>query len=256
MPGSALTRSQANVQVFQGLLRSGLPKLRSLLESTGTDPKRFCRIALNAYTTTAKLTQLSPQSVFDCCMEAAQLNLTPDGVLGEAYLVPFKDKCTLIPGYRGLMQLARRSGEISSIEARVVHQLDKFEFAFGLEPKLVHVPSTDESGAISHVYCVVRLKDGGKQWDVMTKSDVDKIRNRSRAGKSGPWVTDYEAMALKTVIKRTLKLCPMATVESQKMHAAVNMDDQRDIGLDPDFDFSSVVEQADEPAEREPGQEG
>jgi len=79
---------------------------------------------------------------------------------------------------------------------------------------------------------VVRLKDGGIQWEIMTKDDVDRIRSRAKASGSGPWSTDYEAMALKTVIRKTLKMCPMSTEDSQLLRRAVVADEQREIGLE------------------------
>ena len=236
MAGSTIAKRQANVREFGQLLIRDQRKIESLLAKS-VDKQRFLRVCLNAYAMGDKMTSVTPTSVLAACLEAASLSLMPDGVLGEAYLVPFKDKCQLIPGYRGLMQLARRTGEISTIEARVVYENDDFDYQLGLESRCNHKPAPGDRGKVTYVYCIIRLRDGGVQWEVMTKADVDKVRNRSRAGKSGPWVTDYEAMALKTVIKRTLKLCPMSTEDSQVMHRVVNADDQRDVGIEVALDL-------------------
>lgn len=151
-------------------------------------------------------------------------------MLGYAYLIPYKGVATLIPGYKGLLDLARRSGRIISIEARVVHAKDRFRFAFGLKPVLEHTPTQDaDSGELTAAYAVAHLKDGGQQWEVMWKREIDAIRQRSRASSSGPWVTDYEEMAKKTVLRRLCKMLP-ASVELQQ---AVAMDERAEVGLPP-----------------------
>jgi recombination protein RecT len=172
-------------------------------------------------------------SVINCIMQCAQLGLEPNGPLGEAYLIPFKDFksgtviCTLIIGYRGLVKLARQSAEISSVCARAVHAKDDFDYELGLNERLRHIPSDEEDpGPLVRVYSVFRLKDGGVQFDVMSKREVELIRKRSKASDSGPWVTDYEEMAKKTVIRRTSKLAP-ASIDD-KLHRAVAIDEASD----------------------------
>ena len=176
-------------------------------------------------------------------MTCAQLGLEP-GPLGHAYLVPFKDhvreckdrrNCScrtevqFIPGYRGLVELARRSGQVQSVQARVVYHGDEFVYAYGLNPRLDHTPSGKLDG-VTHVYAVIRYKDGGVDFDVMTKAEVDAVRQRSKASTSGPWVTDYPEMAKKTVLKRLLKTAPMS-VEYQQ---AVAQDEQTRARIDLD----------------------
>src|SRR5262249_27161008 len=149
------------------------------------------------------------ESLLGAIMQSAQLGLEPDGLLGHAYLVPYGKTCQLLVGYKGMLQLTRRSGQISTIQAHVVHAEDTFEFWFGLDPKLKHVPSDKENpGALIAVYAVAKMKDASIQFDVMRKREVDAIRARSRASNEGPWVTDYEEMAKKTVLRRLCKMLP------------------------------------------------
>ena len=180
---------------------------------------RVCRIVLSAASRTPKLLECTPESVYLACHSAAQLGLEPGGPLGHAYLVPFfnnknqKMECQYIPGYKGLIDLARRSGHISTIYAYSVHRDDKLEFELGLEPKLKHVPSltiapTREN--MTHVYACAHLTDGGRQFVVMTTPEVESIRARSKARDSGPWMTDYLEMAKKTAVKRLVKMLPMS----------------------------------------------
>jgi recombination protein RecT len=200
-------------------------------------PDRMLRLVFTACAKSPKLLECSPGSVYGAVLQCAQLGLEPD-LLGQAYLVPFYNnkkkqmECQLIPGYKGLLTLARRSGEISSIDARVVREGDTFEYEYGLSPKLIHRPQPDALGDLTHVYAIARFRHGGEpQWDVMTKGQVEGHRRRSRAAESGPWVTDYEAMCLKTVLRVLCKLLP-ASVELQ---TAVELDERFDAGLPQDL---------------------
>lgn len=191
---------------------------------------RLIRVALTSVQRTPKLLDCNQTSLLGAIVQSAQLGLEPDGVLGHAYLVPYGKEVQLIPGYKGLVMLARRSGEVSSVDARVVYDGDHFRYAFGLEPKLEHVPADrdDETPARpTHAYAVVRLKDGGYQFDVLTFREIEAVRKRSRAGTSGPWVSDWPEMAKKTVLRRVLKLAPMS-VEGQQ---AVALDEMADAGV-------------------------
>jgi recombination protein RecT len=196
--------------------------------------ERLSRVALGELRTNPKLLECSPASLMNAIVKASQLGLEVGSAMGHAYLVPFKTECTLIIGYRGLIALARRSGEIQSITARVVYARDTFELEYGLEEKLRHIPSTDEDpGAVTHVYAVAKLKDGGIQYEVMTRAEVDAIRNRSNGyqtavkygNKKNPWMTDYEEMARKTVMRRLFKYLPMSIEMADAMNAEA--DDER-----------------------------
>ena len=196
-------------------------------------PERMLRVATTAIRKTPQLLQCNPMTVLGAVVTASQLGLEPDGVLGHAYLIPYGKTCTFIPGYKGLLQLARRSGEISTIEARVIRERDSWSYSYGLDSKLVHVPCREpDTGELVAAYAVAKLKDGGVQWDLMLRHEIDAIRSRSRAGKSGPWVTDYEEMAKKTVLRRLCKMLPVS-VELQR---AVALDECAEVGVDQGLD--------------------
>jgi recombination protein RecT len=202
---------------------------------------RMIRVALTSVQRTPELLECDPVSLLGAIVQSAQLGLEPDGVLGHAYLVPFNNskkgrkEVQFIPGYKGLVALARRSGEVSSVDARVVRDGDRFLYQFGLQPRLDHTPAEreedEDSAPITHAYAVVRLKDGGFQFDVLTRREIDAVRKRSKAGASGPWVTDYAEMAKKTALRRCLKLAPMS-VEAQR---AVALDELAEAGLSQDL---------------------
>ena len=172
---------------------------------------RLIKIALTAVAKNPKILDCDRDSIMLSVMQAAELGLEPGGALGEGYLVPYGRTCQFIPGYRGFISLARRSGQIVSIEAHAVYEKDEFVVEFGLDPKLVHRPTlATERGEVVAFYAVARLVGGGVQHDYMTRADVDAIRKRSRAASSGPWVTDYNEMGKKTVIRRLFKTLPVS----------------------------------------------
>jgi recombination protein RecT len=214
-------------------------------------PERISRILVASVSKTPALQKCSVLSIYRSALQAAELGLEPGGALGHAYLVPFKDQCTLIVGYRGLIELAYRSGQISSVRANVVYQGDRFEYEEGLTPKLLHVPQFDaprDKAKITFAYCIVKLKDGGTVYDVMTRGEVDAIRNRSRSGNSGPWVTDYAEMVKKTVARRCLKYAPMS-VEMQKAFAT-DADDHEGYGnVGSEVFDAQIVEDESAPSE-------
>lgn len=202
--------------------------------AAGVDPDRLKLVALTAFTRNPSLLECEPVSVARAIVEAGQLGLEPTGLLGGAYLVPRGGQATLLVGYRGLVILAKRSGEVQRVEARVVRAKDAFEYEYGLEPRLVHRPSRDDDpGDLSHAYAVIVYRSGERQFDVMTKAEIEAIRGRSSAARSGPWVTDYFEMCKKTVLRRLMKLAPL-TVE-----VARRLDE-----LDPEVDESPAAGRA------------
>lgn len=218
------------------------PTVVTLLEKMKTEiarclpkhltPERMTRIALTELRKTPNLQKCDPMSFIAAIMQASQLGLEP-GILGSCYLIPFKNyktqeyECTFMPGYRGFLDLARRSGQIISLVSRSVYENDEFSYEYGLKEDIKHKPSMGDRGKLIAVYAVAILKDGGHQFDVMSKNEVDAIRATSKSKDNGPWVTNYEEMAKKTVLRRLFKWLP-CSVEMQK---AVSLDEQQEIGI-------------------------
>lgn len=200
------------------------------------NPDRLARIALTTIRTNPKLLEASIPSLLGAVMQAAQLGLEP-GLIGHCYLVPFRNGKTgetdvqFIVGYKGMIDLARRSGQIENIYAHSVHENDEFEYELGLHPKLTHKPATGERGAMTFVYAVAHFKDGGYQFEVMSKDDIEKRKKRSKAANNGPWVSDYEEMAKKTVIRHMWKYLPIS-IEIQQQ-ASQDEVVRKDITEDP-----------------------
>lgn len=191
-------------------------------------PERLTAVALNCISKVPQLNDCTVLSLYQCIRACAELGLEPGGSLGQAYLVPFRDSksgttiCTLIIGYRGYIELARRSGQLVQVEAHIVHEGDHFELEYGLEPKLVHRPKMGLVGAPIAGYCVARLAGGAKHVEVMTWEEIMKIKARSKSSGSGPWVTDEEEMAKKTTIRRAAKYWPL----SAEMRKAMDYEDE------------------------------
>jgi len=185
----------------------------------GFDPERFARIALSSISSNVNLLQADRATLFSSLMTAAQLNLELDPAMGHAALVPYWDKHTkrnkvqLQIMYKGLVELARRSGKVLRVEARIAYagEIDAklFHIYAGTEPRIEHTPMlAGKKGAPAVYYAVAFFEDGGFQFDWMTREEVEGIKQRAKS-QTGPWSTDYEEMAKKTVVKRLCKLLPL-----------------------------------------------
>lgn len=196
-------------------------------------PERIMRIVTTALSRSPKLLECEPKTILRSVIDLVQLGLEPGGPLGHGYLVPFrnnktgKTECQAIVGYQGYLAIARRSGEIESVTAEIICANDKYDVQFGDDPHLHHKRElVGDRGEPIAVYCVAKFKGGGKHIEVMTKAEVAAIRARSQARDSGPWVTDPDMMARKTVIKRARHYWPM----SVEMAQAAELDDRVDAG--------------------------
>jgi len=231
MSGGAIVSQKEALKTFRATLQRMKPQVAMALPSN-MSADRMIRMSMSVVQQNPKLLDCSSQSVLGCIMTSAQLGLYPDNsVLGHAYFVPFKGVCTFIAGYKGLINLASRSDKVTSIMGYAVYDGDGFDFEYGLNPTLKHKPSGDpiEGRELTHVYSIARmLNEPIPQFVVMTKEECDKIRSRAPAGQRGPWVTDYEPMAIKTSIRRLCKYLPL----SSELQRAIALDEHADIGLD------------------------
>lgn len=197
---------QDYVKAMSGEIAKALPSVIT--------PERFTRMVLSAISTNKKLAECTPQSFLGAMMTAAQLGVEPNTALGQAYIIPFRNHGTMEAsfqlGYKGLIDLAYRSGEVSIIQAQAVYENDEFSYELGLDPKLKHIPATKDRGSAIAYYAVFKTKDGGYGFEVMSMEDVESHAMRySKSYGSGPWQTNFDEMAKKTVLKRVLKYAPL-----------------------------------------------
>ena len=202
-------------KTMQTYIKSMENEIKKALPSVIT-PERFTRMVLSAISTNPKLGSCTPNSFLGAMMSAAQLGLEPNTPLGQAYIIPFSNKGTLEAqfqlGYKGLIDLAYRSGEVEVVQAHIVYENDEFECEFGLEPKLKHIPADSNRGEPIKVYAMFKTKSDGYGFEVMSMDDVKnhaKKYSQSFNSSYSPWTTNFEEMAKKTVLKKCLKYAPL-----------------------------------------------
>lgn len=220
--------------------------------------ERFLRVALNALQNKPELLDCDRNSFYRALLTAAQLGLEPDGVLGQGWLVPFKQKGTstkrvqFIPGYRGLILLARNSGEMAGapVEARAVFEGDVFEYEYGLHPRVAHTPRAapdkQTKAEMTHVYAIARYKDASVIFEVMTKRQVEDIRARAPGGEGDAWTNHYVEMSKKTAIRRIAKWLPLT------VQAAAALEDAHDRGVVANLDKGDLVIDVEPPSDEPP----
>ena len=219
-----LAQKAPEQKTMQSYIKSMEGEIKKALPSVIT-PERFTRIVLSAISVNPKLGQCTPSSFLGAMMTSAQLGLEVNTPLGQAYVLPYNNKGVLEAqfqlGYKGLIDLAYRSGEVEVIQAHIVYENDDFECEYGLEPKLTHKPADSNRGEALKVYAVFKTKSGGFGFEVMSMDDVrNHAAKYSKAYGSAfsPWKTNFEEMAKKTVLKRVLKYAPL---KSDFVRAAV-----------------------------------
>lgn len=203
--------AQSGVTTLKGYLQAMMPEIKKALPTVMT-PERFTRIVMTTISTNPALQNCSPQSFLGAVMQAAQLGVEPNTPLGQAYLIPYGNQVQFQLGYKGLIDLAYRSGEIQSIQAHEVYENDTFEYELGLEPKLKHIPALANRGKVILYYAVIKFKNGGECFEVMSREGIEGFaKAKSKTYSHGPWQTDFDEMAKKTILKRVLKYAPMKT---------------------------------------------
>ncbi|KXY75839.1 recombination protein RecT [Bacillus sp. FSL W7-1294] len=230
-------------QTVEAYMKKMGPRMAEVLPKH-MDMDRMSRIALTTIRTNPTLLECTVPSLMGAVMQAVQLGLEP-GLLGHCYLLPFNKNAgtkqnpqwvkevQFIIGYKGMIDLARRSGHIQSIYAHAVYENDEFEYELGLHPKLTHKPSFGDRGKFIGAYAVAHFKDGGYQMEFMPESEIEKRRGRSKSKDFGPWKSDYEEMAKKTVVRSMFKYLPISIeVQTQAQHDEVV---RKDITAEPEF---------------------
>lgn len=244
------------------LLKSKQAEISKMLPKH-LNAERLLKVAQIAATTTPALAKCDVPSLIGAIGQCAQMGLEPNTVLGHAYLLPFNTKrkdangnekwvnsVQVIIGYKGLIDLARRSGQIISIAAHEVCQNDKFELVYGLDEKLNHTPAMGDRGEVIGFYAIAKLKDGGHAFEFMSRLQVEEIKaagERKNKRESSVWKDHFVEMGRKTVIRRLAKYLPLS-VEFQTAAAIDGMAEAgKDQHLDAiDGDFSIVPDDAPE----------
>lgn len=240
-----LPANQAGGNSVAAFFESNKAAMASVLPKHVT-PERMLKIALSAVRSNKMLLECTVESLMGATMQCAQLGLEPNTPLGHAYLIPFRNKkrgiteVQVLVGYRGLMELSRRSGQIVSLAAHAVHENDEFDFAYGLDERLTHRPAMGKRGDIIAFYAVAKLEGGGHAFEVVSRDEVDAIRDASQGYRmakqygrnDSPWIAHYSEMGRKTVIRRLFKYLPV----SIELATAAAIDERADAGKPQNLD--------------------
>jgi recombination protein RecT len=249
-PGGAVA-STGQVATIEALLKKHGAEIAMVLPEHVT-PERLLRIALSEVRRNPRLGQCSAASLLSSIFTCAQLGLEPGGALGHAYLIPYRDECQFQIGYKGMIDLARRSGQIVSLSARAVYEADRFEYSYGLHEDLIHRPAAGARGELAYAYAVARLKDGGVQFEVMDRAELEEVRDGSQGYQTArkynktdtPWISSFEEMCRKTVIRRLFKYLPI----SIELAKAANLDEIADRGQRQESDLDHLLLTPEPPA--------
>ena len=222
---STTTNAPAKTAGLKGLLMNMQGQIAKALPSVLT-PERYTRMVMTALSTNPQLQQCTPESFLGAVMQAAQLGVEPNTPLGQAYLIPFRNKGRLEVqfqlGYKAYLDLAYRSGEVTIIDAQAVHKNDEFEYEYGLDPKLKFKPALTDRGEVIAYYAMFKTKMGGFNFIVMSKEDIvnhAKQYSQSFGSSFSPWKSNFDSMAKKTVLKQVLKYAPLKSEFAKNLAA-------------------------------------
>lgn len=214
-------------------VRTELQRMRGDLEQAlprGMNVDTLVQVVLTSIVRNPKLLDCTPASFYAAIRQACQLGLMPDGALGEAAIVPFKNVAQFMPMYQGLLKLCYQSDHVEAIDAHLVFEGDEFRFSYGLEPVLEHTPKAanrTDPKKIMFAYAISWMKGGRPIFRVLDRAEIEHYRSRSRAKDDGPWITDWGAMALKTALLRITKLIPK---QSENLQIAMAIAQQQEMG--------------------------
>lgn len=212
--GQALQTQQANspaemVRRHKAFLEARLPMLARWVRG-GVRPEALIRFELLDLQQNQKLRECSPESIYLALLACAVCGLEPGSLHGHAYLVPFAGKAQFMAGYRGLIKMAKRSGEVTNISANVVHQQDTFEIDLGSEPRVIHRPKLGMRGDIIGAYAIAKMAHGGPEIEWLSNDDLERIRQVAESrSKSPAWKQWPEEMMRKSAIRRLSKRLPL-----------------------------------------------
>ena len=207
--GTTMIKKENKSKTIFDVIQAGAKQFATALPKH-INSDRFVRIAITTIRQNPKLAQCNQESLLGALMVSAQLGLEP-GVLGQCYLIPYGRECQFQIGYKGMIELLRRSGQLKDIYAYSIYENDEFEMTYGLDRDLKHKPNLQNKGNFIGCYCVAVLKDDARAFEYMTKEEIEAHGKKfSKTYGNGPWKTDFEAMAHKTVVKKMLKWLPLS----------------------------------------------
>jgi recombination protein RecT len=254
-----LVRLDKRADLITQLFNDNRKRMLSATPKSTGDPLRIFNVAYNLIAYNPDLLDCTQESLVGGVFEALKLGITLGGPMQEGWLIPFKRNATLIVGYMGYRNIIDRAGSVIDMHPRAVHngryrdgkewkqsQPDEFDYWLGDNPRIIHKPRNAQPEfreQLQAVYIVANLRRGGRQSEVLLLDEVDAHRARSRAKDSGPWVTDFVPMALKTGVRKISKYLPKS---NELLARALDLDEKADLGKDQEFEIPPGVVLVDE----------
>lgn len=216
----SLQKKTKRITGIKEMIRGYTEQLGKALPSH-MNAERIVRIALTTMEMNKKLYDCDPRSFLGALFQSAQLGLEPN-VEGQAYIIPYGNKAQFQIGYKGYVELFYRHQKSISIDMQTVHVNDEFEYQYGTDSYLIHKPALKDRGEAIAYYAFAQMKDGARNFKVMSKEACfDHGKKHSKTFKNGPWKTDFNAMAKKTVLIQLMKILP----KSAEIQKAIAMDE-------------------------------
>ncbi len=252
---TSITKSKINDT--KSLLESYSDRIAAVLPSHLT-PERMIQVAMAAFGRNPELLNCSKASIIQSVLTASELGLDLNPVMGHCAIIPYKGVATFQPMYKGLLDLAYRSGRVTLVDGHLVHANDKFNYTFGLNPNLEHTPASGERGNKMGAYVVAHIKGMAPAFHYMSRADIEAHRNRySKAWNksTSPWAKFHETqpsesdgMWLKTVFIQLCRWLPKSTemANMEKLEKAIKVDYEAETGID----FMDVASSEIDPLEK------
>jgi recombination protein RecT len=237
MSDKALEKLKEAKLTIGSVLEERKDKILKMGGFSETEVEQFIATAVTSISMNPKLAQCTLESLVSSLYDAARCGLTINSITQEGHLIPFRDKCTFVVGYRGLLKLVKASGSFAGVSVKAVFDKDEFFMKQGLHPDIHHIPVEKDKGNLRGVYAVLYLHGAQPVFEYVSLEDGEKHRDRfcnsKKNGKIfGPWVDHFEAMMMKTALRKLVKYTPTAPATS-KLHEAVRYDEWQANSKDP-----------------------
>jgi recombination protein RecT len=240
-----VSKSKEAIQNFENYLINYEKKvLPNLLEKHNIAPSQFVQVVLSEIKKNEKLLQAfieNPSSMFASILAGAEIGLIPSDMIGEFYLIPrnmkqsdgkYKQTVCCQVGYKGLINILLRSGDVAKIHTEVVYANDEFNAIYGLEPNIIHKPNFDSERTaknITHAYAVAKMKNGEYQFAVMTRKEIEAVRGMSKYEND---LYFNDKMGINRWMERKVVLTQLAKMLPKDYYSkkAISMDGMMDSG--------------------------
>jgi recombination protein RecT len=210
---------------------------------------REAGFAIQVLTQNDFLASCEPESIRNAVVNVSLTGLTLNPALKYAYLIPRDRKCVLDISYIGMIKLLTDAGAVKNVDAAVIYSNDKFDYRKGTDPYFKHVPALQNRGDKIGVYAVAFFRDGGFQFDVLGKEEIEKVRATSESWKKetsrkySPWETWEDEMWKKTALKRIFKLLPKTNFSDQLIAAISNDHENEMQDLTPEEKYNNLFDE-------------